>query len=83
MFGVAMKLKPVHFHVELFAVREKNRRATMSIMRLRQEKGANSTFVRMVELLEAALKERNFVALDAARKEGMIQGLHNYEGLGH
>ena len=44
-------------------------------MKFTQEKGAASSFYRVVDTLESVLKERGLVVMDPARKKGIESSL--------
>ena len=68
-------MKPVHFHAYLYSVLEHGRKANLSIMKFTQEKGAASSFYKVVDTLEALLKERDLLVLDMRRRKGIEKGL--------
>lgn len=70
-----LQLKPVHFHAYLYSVLEHGRKANLSIMKFTQEKGAASSFYKVVDTLEAVLKERDLLVLDTRKKKGIEKGL--------
>ncbi|EXJ78734.1 CAMK/CAMKL/GIN4 protein kinase [Capronia coronata CBS 617.96] len=70
-----LQLKPVHFHAYLYSVLEHGRKANLSIMKFTQEKGAASSFYKVVDTLEAVLKERNLLVLDVQKKKGIERSL--------
>lgn len=70
-----LELKPVHFHAFLYSVLEHGRKANLSIMKFTQEKGAASSFYRVVDTLEAVLKERDMLVLDVHRKKGIERSM--------
>ncbi len=70
-----LQLKPVHFHAYLYSVLEHGRKANLSILKFTQEKGAASSFYKVVDTLEAVLKERDLVVLDAQKKKGIEKSL--------
>ncbi|OCT50402.1 hypothetical protein CLCR_06568 [Cladophialophora carrionii] len=70
-----LKLKPVHFHAFLYSVLEHGRKANLSIMKFTQEKGAASSFYKVVDTLETLLKERDMLVIDAQRKKGIERSM--------
>ncbi|KAK4945542.1 serine/threonine-protein kinase gin4 [Elasticomyces elasticus] len=70
-----LQLKPVHFHAYLYSVLEHGRKANLSIMKFTQEKGAASSFYKVVDTLEALLKEKDLLVLDMRRRKGIEKGL--------
>jgi serine/threonine-protein kinase HSL1, negative regulator of Swe1 kinase len=65
----------VHFHALLYCVLEHGHKANLSVMKFTQEKGAASSFYRVVETLESVLKERGLVVMDPTRKKGIERSL--------
>lgn len=70
-----LHIKPVNFHAFLYCVLEHGRKADLSVMKFTQEKGAASSFYRVVETLESVLKERGLVVMDPARQKGIERSL--------
>ena len=70
-----LKLKPVHFHALLYSVLEHGRKANLSIMKFTQEKGAASSFYKVVDTLESLLKERDMLVVDVHRKKGIERSM--------
>ncbi|KIW70701.1 hypothetical protein PV04_02946 [Phialophora macrospora] len=70
-----LKLKPVHFHALLYSVLEHGRKANLSIMKFTQEKGAASSFYKVVDTLETFLRERDMLVVDAQRKKGIERSM--------
>jgi serine/threonine-protein kinase HSL1, negative regulator of Swe1 kinase len=66
-----LHIKPVSFHAFVYCVLEHGRKANLSVMKFTQEKGAASSFDRVVETLESVLKEKGLIVLDPARKKGI------------
>ncbi len=66
-----LHLKEVSFAVELMTVIEHGKRNALSIARFTQEKGAASSFHRVVEAIEAAFGTRALLVTDK-RKVGMM-----------
>ena len=66
-----LKLKPVYFHVHFYTVLEHGQRAGLSIVKLTQEKGAASSFYKVVETLEMVLKEHGDLVVDPAQKRAL------------
>ena len=77
---VDLHLKPVAFHAQLFTVLEHGRKCSLSIARFTQERGAASTFYKVVDTLESVLQERELTVEDRARKRG-IEGSMKESGL--
>lgn len=70
-----LHIKPVHFHAHLYTVLERGRRANLSVMKFTQEKGAASSFYRVVDTLESVLRENNILVNDMERKKGIMRGV--------
>ena len=70
-------IKPVDFVIELFVVLEHGRRASLSLARVTQRKGAASSFRRITETIENVMKGKGLVVLDLERRkemEGILLG---------
>ncbi|OKL62759.1 hypothetical protein UA08_01446 [Talaromyces atroroseus] len=72
-----LDLRPVEFSAEFFTVLEHERHANLSLVRFRQERGAASSFHKVVETLELFLKRRGFVVEDPVRSKKMTKILEN------
>lgn len=70
-----LHLKPVQFHAHLFTVLEHGRKCSLSIARFTQDRGAASSFYKVIDTLEAVLKERQLTVEDVARKRGIEQSM--------
>lgn len=70
-----LSLKPVYFHAYLYSVLEHGRKANLSVIKFTQERGAASTFTKIVETLESHFRKRDLLVLDAARKKGIEKSL--------
>ena len=70
-----LRLKPVHFHARLFTVLEHGHKCRLSVARFTQERGAASSFYKVVDTLEAVLKERELTVEDQARKKGVERSM--------
>jgi hypothetical protein len=75
MINSDFHLKPVWFHAHVFTVLEHGRKCNLSIVRFTQEKGAASSFLKVVDTLEAVLKEHGLTVEDTARKRGIERSL--------
>ena len=54
---------------------EHGRKANLSVMKFTQERGAASTFTKIVDTLEVAFDKRNLLVLDPARSKGIEKSL--------
>jgi serine/threonine-protein kinase HSL1, negative regulator of Swe1 kinase len=70
-------MKEVSFAIELMTVIEHGRRSHLSIARLTQERGAASSFYKVVETLGRVLKSRGMLVSDERKKRRMIQTLQS------
>lgn len=67
----------MEFSAEFFTVLEHGRHANLSLVRFRQERGAASSFHKVVDTLEMFMKRREFVVEDPVRSKKMIKILEN------
>jgi serine/threonine-protein kinase HSL1, negative regulator of Swe1 kinase len=58
---LALNIKPVSVAVELFTVLHHGRKANLSLARFTQEKGAKSSFERVIVALESTLTARGLL----------------------
>ena len=72
MTPTALQIKPVSIAVELFTVLHQGRKANLSIARFTQEKGAKSSFERVIAALEKVLSGRGLLVLDEKQREDMM-----------
>jgi serine/threonine-protein kinase HSL1, negative regulator of Swe1 kinase len=70
-----LHLKPVHFHAYIYTVLENGRKANLSIAKFTQEKGAASSFYKVVDTLEMVLKERGTMVMEPERQKGIEKSL--------
>lgn len=68
---IALQIKPVSIAVEMFTVLHHGRKANLSIARFTQEKGAKSSFERVIAALEKVLSSRGLLVLDEKQREDM------------
>jgi serine/threonine-protein kinase HSL1 (negative regulator of Swe1 kinase) len=69
-------MKEVAFACELLTVIEHGKRSHLCIARFTQEKGAASSFHRVVETLEKVLKSRGMLISDERKKRMIIKTLN-------
>ncbi|PGG96150.1 CAMK/CAMKL/GIN4 protein kinase [Blastomyces parvus] len=70
-----LRLSPVEFSGEFFTVLEQGRHANLSLLHLSQERGAASSFHKVVNTLEIVLKQRGVLVEDSARARKMAKVL--------
>lgn len=75
LFMTVLRLKPVDFSVELFTVLEHGRHANLSLIHFKQERGAASSFHKVVDTLQIVLKQRGLAIQDPARAKKMAKVL--------
>ena len=66
-----LHMKPVEFHAHFYAVLEHGHKASLSIIKFTQERGAASSFYKVCETLEMVLKERHITVTDPVKKKGI------------
>ncbi len=69
-------MKEVAFASEIMTVIEHGKRSHLSIARFTQEKGAASSFYRVVETLETILKSRGMLVSDERKKRMIVKTLN-------
>lgn len=70
-----LHLKPVNFHAHLFTVLERGRKCNLSVIRFTQERGAASSFYKVVETLQAVLRKREVLVTDTMRRKGIEKSM--------
>jgi hypothetical protein len=74
---IDFNMKEVSFATEIMTVIEHGKRSHLSIARLTQERGAASSFYRVVGTLEKVLKSRGMLISDERKKRMMIKTLNS------
>ena len=69
-------MKEVNFACEILTVIEHGKRSHLSIARFTQEKGAASSFYKVVETVETVLKSRGMLISDERKKRMIIKTLN-------
>ncbi len=69
--SLALHIRPVSFAIETFTVLERGRKANLALARFTQEKGAKSSFDRVVKTMEKVLGERGLLVEDVGKARGM------------
>ncbi|KAL8654631.1 MAG: hypothetical protein Q9210_001388 [Variospora velana] len=67
----SLNIRPVSLAVEIFTVLERGRKTNMALARFTQEKGAKSSFERVVNAMEGVLGDRGLLVEDGERARGM------------
>ncbi|KAL4904701.1 hypothetical protein BDW74DRAFT_185562 [Aspergillus multicolor] len=70
-----LHLRPVEFSADFYTVIEDGRQANLSLVRFRQERGAASSFNKVVDTLCMLMKQRGLLVEDPARAKKMAQVL--------
>jgi hypothetical protein len=65
----------VEFTAEFYTVLEHGRQANLSLVRFKQERGAASSFNKVVETVQSMLKSRGMLVEDPARAKKMSRVL--------
>lgn len=68
-----LQIKEVTFASEIMTVIEHGKRSHLSVARFTQEKGAASSFYKVVETLEMILKSRGMLVSDERKKRMIIK----------
>ncbi|KAI4254595.1 MAG: hypothetical protein LQ352_003005 [Teloschistes flavicans] len=71
----SLHIRPVSLAIEIFTVLERGRKANLSLARFTQEKGAKSSFDRVVKTMEDVLADRGLLMEDAERGRQMAKVL--------
>lgn len=72
-----LNLKEVAFAAEIMTVIEHNKRQPLSIIRFTQERGAASSFHRVVETMKTVFDSRHLLVADRAKQKMMIKTLNS------
>ncbi|KAL8748966.1 MAG: hypothetical protein Q9184_007000 [Pyrenodesmia sp. 2 TL-2023] len=67
----SLHIRPVSLAVEIFTILERGRKANLALARFTQEKGAKSSFERVVKAMEDVLSQRGLLVEDAERGKQM------------
>ncbi|WEW56734.1 serine/threonine-protein kinase gin4 [Emydomyces testavorans] len=70
-----LRLRPVEFSVELFTVLEYGRNVNLSLIRVKQERGAASSFRKVVDTLIVVLKQRKLLVEETSKAKKMAKVL--------
>ena len=71
-----MNLKEVAFAAEVMTVIEHGKKQPLSIVRFTQERGAASSFHRIVDIMRVMFDSRHLVVADKNKRKMMIKTLH-------
>lgn len=72
-----LNLKPVAFAAEVMTVIEHGKKQQLSIIRFTQERGAASSFHRVVDTMRIVFTDRNLVVKDPSKQKMMIKTLNS------
>ncbi|KAL8957064.1 MAG: hypothetical protein Q9183_006155 [Haloplaca sp. 2 TL-2023] len=67
----SLHIRPVSLAIETFTVLERGRKANLSLARFTQEKGAKSSFERVVKAMEKVLADKGVLVEDEVRARQM------------
>ena len=73
------RIRPVAFSAEFYTVLEDGRRGNLSLVRFKQERGAVSSFNRVIDTLKIYMKERGLLVEDPVRAQQMMKVLDKYQ----
>lgn len=69
-------MREVEFAAEVMAVIEHGKKQPLSIVRFTQERGAASSFHRVVETMKIVFESRNLLVADRSKQKMMIKTLN-------
>lgn len=72
---IVLRLKEVEFTAEFYTVLEHGRQANLSLVRFKQERGAASSFNKVVDTVHMLLKSRGMIVEDPVRAKKMSRVL--------
>lgn len=72
-----MNLKEVAFAAEVMTVIEHGKKQPLSIIRFTQERGAASSFHKVVDTMRIVFTDRNLVVKDRSKQKMMIKTLNS------
>lgn len=72
-----LNIKEVAFAVEIMTVIEHGKRGALSIIRFTQERGAASSFQRVVDTIKTIMGSRNLLVVDERKEKMMIKTLNS------
>lgn len=70
-----LHLEPVHFYCQVYTVLEHGRSANLSVAKFTQEKGAASSFNKVVKTLASVLSKENVLVTNPVREKGIKRSL--------
>lgn len=77
MGGAVLKIKEVHFAVEIITVIEHGKRNHLSIVRFTQERGAASSFHKVVDTMNGVFSSRGLLVQEVRKAKMMIKTLNS------
>ena len=72
-----LRLREVEFTAEFYTVLEHGRQANLSLVRFKQERGAASSFNKVVDTMHMMLKSRDMIVQDTVRARKMSRVLES------
>jgi serine/threonine-protein kinase HSL1 (negative regulator of Swe1 kinase) len=70
-----LHLEPVHFYCQVYTVLEHGRYANLSVAKFTQERGATSSFNKVVKTLATVLSNENALVTNPVRQKGIKRSL--------
>lgn len=73
---IVLELKEVHFAAEVVTVIEHGRKQPLSIIRFTQERGAASSFHKVVDTMKVVFENRGLLVVEKSKQKMMIKTLN-------
>ena len=73
---LALHIPPITLHAELHTVLHHGKTANLALARFTQQKGARSSFLRIVNALEKIMKEKGLLIVDKVQVEEIRKWTH-------
>lgn len=70
-----MHIRPVQFFASVYTVLEKGNKVQLAIVKFTQEKGAASSFHRVVDTMESVLKENDLMLTDMDKRKKILKSM--------
>ena len=70
-----LHIRPVQFFANVYTVLERGKPASLSVVKFTQEKGAASSFQRVVNTMESVLKESELILHDTEKRKKILKSM--------
>ena len=70
-----LHIRPVQFFANVYTVLERGKAASLSVVKFTQEKGAASSFQRVVNTMESVLKESELILHDTEKRKKILKSM--------